>query len=114
MNKDRTSTITNSQLKEGYKQTEVGVIPEDWLVTPLGELGNFKNGINKNSEAFGHGYPFVNLMDVFGVSSISAVNLSDLIETNNIERQTYNLKEGDVLFIRSSVKPSGVGLTALI
>ncbi len=114
MNQDRTSTITNAQLKEGYKQTEVGIIPEDWLVTSLGELGNFKNGINKNSEAFGHGHPFVNLMDVFGVSSISAVNLSDLIETNNIERQTYNLKEGDVLFIRSSVKPSGVGLTALV
>ena len=30
MNWDRTSTITNSQLKEGYKQTEVGIIPEDW------------------------------------------------------------------------------------
>jgi type I restriction enzyme, S subunit len=114
MNQDRTSTTTNSQLKEGYKQTEVGIIPQDWLVTALGDLGNFKNGINKNSEAFGHGHPFVNLMDVFGVSSISATNLSDLIETNSIERQTYNLKEGDVLFIRSSVKPSGVGLTALI
>jgi type I restriction enzyme, S subunit len=114
MNNDRSTTITNSQLKEGYKQTEVGIIPQDWLVTALGALGNFKNGINKNSEAFGHGYPFVNLMDVFGVSSISATNLSDLIETNSIERQTYNLKEGDVLFIRSSVKPSGVGLTALI
>jgi type I restriction enzyme, S subunit len=112
MNMNR-STV-NSQLPDGYKQTEVGLIPEDWAVIPLGEIGNFKNGINKNSEAFGHGYPFVNLMDVFGVSSISGNNLFDLIETNSTERKTYNLKEGDVLFIRSSVKPSGVGLTALI
>ena len=35
MNQDRASTITNSQLKEGYKQTEVGIIPEDWQVKRL-------------------------------------------------------------------------------
>jgi type I restriction enzyme, S subunit len=32
MNQDRASIITNSQLKDGYKQTEVGIIPEDWDV----------------------------------------------------------------------------------
>jgi hypothetical protein len=35
MNQDRASTITNSQRKEGYKQTEVGIIPEDWEVKKL-------------------------------------------------------------------------------
>jgi type I restriction enzyme, S subunit len=35
MNQDRASTITNSQLMEGYKQTEVGVIPENWEVKRL-------------------------------------------------------------------------------
>ncbi|MFM5509027.1 restriction endonuclease subunit S [Aeromonas rivipollensis] len=29
----------------GYKQTEVGVIPEDWDVLPLNKVANFKNGI---------------------------------------------------------------------
>ena len=37
MNQDRASTTTNSQLKEGYKQTEVGVIPEDWSISTVGE-----------------------------------------------------------------------------
>jgi type I restriction enzyme, S subunit len=32
MNQDRSTIITNSQLKEGYKQTEVGIIPEDWEI----------------------------------------------------------------------------------
>ena len=40
-------------MKPGYKQTEVGVIPEDWEVKPLGELGKFKNGINKGKECIG-------------------------------------------------------------
>jgi len=103
-----------SVIQTGYKQTEVGVIPEDWVVLPLYELGKFKNGINKNSEAFGHGSPFVNLMDVFGVSSISTSDSLGLVETNNTEQQLYDLREGDVIFIRSSVKPSGVGLTAVV
>ena len=32
------------ELKEGYKQTEVGVIPEDWSVVPLGIVGNIIRG----------------------------------------------------------------------
>jgi len=102
------------ELKQGYKQTELGMIPEDWELKELGEIGTFKNGINKGSEDFGFGYPFVNLMDVFGKSSISSNENFGLINSTEIERKTYDLKIGDVLFIRSSVKPSGVGLTCVI
>ncbi len=101
-------------VKDGYKQTEVGVIPEDWAINPLGDLGQFKNGINKGSENFGHGSPFVNLMDVFGVTSLSGYEQFGLVNSNDTEKKVYNLKKGDVLFIRSSVKPEGVGLTAVV
>lgn len=101
-------------MKTAYKNTEVGVIPSDWEVKELGEIGKFKNGINKSSEDFGFGFPFVNLMDVFGKSSISQNENFGLINSNEIERKLYDLKKGDVLFIRSSVKPSGVGLTCVI
>jgi len=40
-------------VKAGYKRTEVGVIAEDWEVASLGELGQFKIGINKGKEDFG-------------------------------------------------------------
>ena len=95
-------------LRSGYKQTEVGVIPEDWSVVHLSDLGHFKNGINKGNEAFGHGSPFVNLMDVFGVSSIWSTDTLGLVDSNTAEQQTYDLRAGDVIFIRSSVKPSGL------
>jgi type I restriction enzyme S subunit len=106
--------LDTPRIRQGYKQTEVGVIPEDWEAVPLSRLGQFKNGINKDSEAFGHGSPFVNLMDVFGVSSITSGNAFGLVKTSDVEQKTYNLKHGDVIFIRSSVKPSGVGLTAVV
>jgi type I restriction enzyme, S subunit len=102
------------EVRKGYTKTEVGIIPDDWEVKELWELGNFKNGINKSSEDFGHGFSFANLMDVFGKSSIESNKNFGLVNSNEAERKLYNLIKGDVLFIRSSVKPSGVGLTCVI
>lgn len=96
-----------------YKETSIGLLPLDWRVCELGEIGEFKNGINKGKEDFGHGFPMVNLNDVFGVSTVKNENLGLVNSTIN-ERKDYFLAKGDVLFIRSSVKPSGVGLTAVI
>jgi type I restriction enzyme S subunit len=98
----------------GYKHTEVGMIPEDWNVYTLSEIGKFKNGINKDIQAFGHGSPFVNLMDVFGFSSIATTEQLGLVACSSFEQASYDLRRGDVLLIRSSVKLSGVGLTVVI
>jgi type I restriction enzyme S subunit len=88
----------NPQPPIGYKQTEVGVIPTDWDVKLLGELGKFKNGINKGKEDFGHGFQFINLMDVFGIPKVSA-STSDfgLVNSSAAERKLYELKNGDVV-----------------
>ncbi|WP_276372702.1 restriction endonuclease subunit S [Chryseolinea sp. H1M3-3] len=85
-----------------------------WKDLSLGEIGEFRNGINKGKEDFGFGFPFVNLMDVFGIPTINSKSKLGLVNSNPVDRSTYNLKRGDVLFIRSSVKPTGVGLTSLV
>lgn len=102
------------EIKKGYKQTEFGFIPNEWTTYRLHEIGVFKNGINKSKTDFGFGYPFVNLMDVFGPDKIDSNAEFGLINSNEAERKLYDLKQGDVLFIRSSVKPEGVGLTKII
>lgn len=107
------SLVVNQVVPERYKQTEVGIIPSDWKISKLGNIGKFKNGINKGAGSFGHGLPFINLMDVFGKSYISGDEKFGLIDSNEVERKEYNIKVSDVLFIRSSVKPSGVGLTSV-
>jgi len=86
----------------------------EWEMKRLGELGKFKNGINKAKEEFGHGFPFVNLMDVFGIAKISNNASFGLVNSTPVERDLYELRKGDVLFVRSSVKPEGVGLTTLV
>lgn len=105
----------DNQNKLGYKNTPLGWIPEEWEVKKLGDIGELKNGINKDKEEFGHGFPLVNLMDIFGISRV--YNISSrlgLVNSNEREREDYSLKKGDVLFVRSSVKPEGVGLTSLV
>lgn len=98
-----------------YKNTAIGLIPSDWEIKKLGELGELKNGINKDKNDFGYGFPMVNLMDVFGINRIFKDNLNlGLVNANERDIKDFSLQKGDVLFIRSSVKPTGVGLTTLI
>lgn len=106
---------TTTKHKTQYKNSPLGLIPEDWEVKKLGEIGEFKNGINKDKEDFGFGFPLVNLMDVFGVNKVFKNNLNlTLVNASERDIKDFSLSKGDVLFIRSSVKPTGVGLTTLI
>jgi type I restriction-modification system DNA methylase subunit/restriction endonuclease S subunit len=71
-----------------------------------------KNGVNFSKEQVGIGTKFVNVSDLF---------VSKFINTNNLERVDINEKEisanklldGDILFVRSSVKKEGAGYPAL-
>ena len=79
----------------------------------MGELGSLKNGMNFSKDAMGHGFHFVNLQNIFGnnVVNVNALGLADATEKQLLE---YSLIEGDVLFVRSSVKLEGVGEAALV
>ena len=52
-------------------------------------------------------------MDVFGKSILVESNFG-LVNATEKDIETYNLEKGDVLFIRSSVKRTGVGETILV
>ena len=86
---------------------------DEWKSYKLGEIGLFKNGVNKSKEDFGSGYPFINLEDIFDKDYLLNKEYS-LVKVSKKELKEYNLNKGDVLFVRSSVKPSGVGLTTVI
>ncbi len=101
--------------KKGEKVPEVRFpgFTDDWEQRKLGELGKFKNGMNFSKEAMGKGFPFVNLQNIFGRNVIDIDNLG-LAEASDKQLKEYNLQEGDVLFVRSSVKLEGVGEAALV
>ncbi|HCW3602072.1 TPA: restriction endonuclease subunit S [Staphylococcus aureus] len=104
--------MSNTQ-KKNVPELRFPEFEGEWEEKKLEDIGTLKNGINKDKESFGYGFPFVNLNDVFNSKEIQIKNLS-LINSTYKEREEYNLQKGDTLFIRSSVKPSGVGLTKVI
>lgn len=86
---------------------------EDWEQRKLGELGSLKNGMNFSKGAMGVGYPFVNLQNIFGNNVIDVSDLGKAMASDS-QLKDYNLINGDVLFVRSSVKLEGVGEAALV
>lgn len=86
---------------------------DDWEQRKLGELGSLKNGMNFSKEAMGVGYPFVNLQNIFGNNVIAVSDLGKAMASDS-QLKDYNLLNGDVLFVRSSVKLEGVGEAALV
>ncbi len=84
-----------------------------WEQRKLGDLGSLKNGMNFQKDAMGVGFPFVNLQNIFGKTEIDVDNLG-LAMASSSQLKDYNLLEGDVLFVRSSVKLEGVGEAAIV
>lgn len=87
------------EIKAGYKQTEVGVIPEDWEVKPLGRLiSSVEYGSSAKSEIQGQ-------MPVLRMGNLQngKIDWQDLVFTNNeFEINKYQLHSGDVLFNRTN------------
>lgn len=57
------------EIKEGYKKTEIGVIPEEWEVKRLGEIADIIMGQSPKSSSYndkGHGLPFFQGKTEFG------------------------------------------------
>ena len=101
--------------KNGQTKPEIrfsGFI-DDWEQRKLGELGSLKNGMNFSKKAMGIGFPFVNLQNIFGNNVIDVSNLGKAMASDS-QLKDYNLLNGDVLFVRSSVKLEGVGEAALV
>ncbi|WP_415333517.1 restriction endonuclease subunit S [Clostridium perfringens] len=100
------------EVREGYKITELGEIPNEWDIVALGEIGEFKNGINKSKEDFGFGCKFVNIQDAY-YGNIVKNDLLERINVNDKEKEIYKLENDDIILVRSSVKPEGVGYPIL-
>ena len=117
---EETKTLKKYMLQKMFPQNGHSVpeirfsgFTEDWEQRKLGELGSLKNGMNFSKEAMGIGFPFVNLQNIFGNNVIDVTNLGKAMASYS-QLKDYNLLNGDVLFVRSSVKLEGVGEAALV
>lgn len=106
--------VDERKVPEGYKVTEVGVIPEDWELVPIGDIFKFKNGLNKAKQFFGEGTPIVNYMDVYKNRGICFKDIRGKVTLSSNELSNYNVQKGDVFFTRTSETPDEIGITAVL
>ena len=99
---------------EKYKRTEVGLIPSDWEVKKLGDIFEFKNGLNKEKEFFGYGTPIVNYMDVFNNAGIYKNDIEGKVFLTPQEIKNYEVKKGDVFFTRTSETVEEIGISTVV
>ncbi|MDZ4852274.1 MAG: restriction endonuclease subunit S [Pirellulaceae bacterium] len=102
------------EVKPGYKQTEVGVIPEEWEVCRLSSLvvSGPKNGYSGRSGKDARGTPTLALTaTTSGRMILDEETLKHLEETLEQNSDVF-LKAGDVLVQRSNT-PDLVGTTAI-
>lgn len=80
----------------------------------LGELFEFKNGLNASKEQFGHGKPIVNYVNVYKKNSIVSSDLTGRVELEASAIERYMVKRGDVFFTRTSETREEVGFASVL
>lgn len=78
------------------------MVPDGWTERTLGVVLEFKNGINTDAKNYGSGVKFVNVMDIFGSTSLTQEQIRGSVQITNDQLTAYALQRGDVLFNRTS------------
>lgn len=112
--KQRINQLNNGEIPNGYKKTSVGIVPIEWTEHTLGDIFKFKNGINKEKEAFGQGTPIVNYTDVWKKRGLKAEDIKGRIVLSKNEIQNYEVKCGDVFFTRTSETIEEIGYSSVL
>ncbi len=97
----------------GYKQTEVGVIPEDWELVSFSQIMEFQNGVNAGKNAYGTGIPFINVLEVISKTHLKHQDIPGKISLSNSVFGSYAVRRGDFFFNRTSETQEEVGLAAV-
>jgi len=101
-------------VKPGYKQTEVGVIPEEWDVLACRELCvKIQDGTHFSPKIRGNDYLYVTSKNVgFGVLDISDADRIDSVQHRSIYRRC-DVKKGDLLLTKDGANTGNAALNPL-
>ncbi len=89
----------------------IGNIPRHWERIKLRYLGVLQNGISKDSDSFGLGYPFLSYGDVYNNYTLPT-QVEGLVKSTETDRERYSVLEGDVFFTRTSETIEDIGISS--
>lgn len=82
----------------------------EWEMKKLGDFGEFKNGINFSADKKGSGTLTVDVLNMYGAGIETKL---DSLYRVDMDAKDYLLRDGDILFVRSSMKREGIGWASL-
>jgi type I restriction enzyme S subunit len=100
------------EVKPG-RESEAGALPDDWEPVPFSQLLEFRNGVNAEKAAYGTGVPFINVLEVITRTHLRASDIPGRIALPERILAAYQVRQGDVLFNRTSETQDEVGLAAV-
>ena len=96
-------------VKAGYKRTAVGVIPEDWEVKTLSEIGAYSKGRGiKRDDISDNGIPCIRYGEIYTTYDNYVSRLVSKISAE-IAAQSQEIKKGDLLFTGSGETADEIG-----
>ena len=87
-----------TEVKPGYKQTEVGLIPEEWEVKRLGELATIRDGTHQTPKYVSSGIPFFSVEQVTSGDFTNTKYISE--EAHRFLTRSVRIEKGDILMTR--------------
>lgn len=88
-------------LKEGYKETEIGIIPNDWIVANIGTIskGNLSYGINAAAVPYIDTLP--QYLRITDITEDGRYSKADKVSVSAENTGNYWLKENDIVLART-------------
>jgi type I restriction enzyme S subunit len=99
-------------LEQGFKQTDFGVIPEDWLIDSLGNLGQFNKGSGvKKDESQSGDLACIRYGELY-TKHHNIINQCYSFISPEVSKSAKKIKSGDILFAGSGETKEEIGKCA--
>jgi type I restriction enzyme, S subunit len=85
-------------VKQGYKQTDVGIIPMDWEVKSLGDIFTIRDGTHQTPIYVNNGVPFYSVESITNNDFINTKFIS--LEAHGLLTKNWKLEKNDILMTR--------------
>lgn len=85
------------------------MVPEGWTKTLLGNVMEFKNGLNFTKKDTGEAIKIVGVADFKDLNELHSTDLLDVVNVANKIRDEELLNNGDLLFVRSNGNKKLIG-----
>ena len=118
--KQRIEQLKNGEIPKGFKKTDFGVFPCDWVTDKtLGDLFDFYGGLSKSRDELGdEGYAYLHYGDLhrgsFNSVSIDQYELLPKCDISLTGKEKCLMKDGDVAFLDASEDLEGTSRAVLI